>query len=430
MIEALRLYRAERNIALAARLHIRETRAEISEAHSPTHLGNTARLSQLVGAMYAFSPKELQLAYFAGWHHDMVRSPSEDPNVNDEERSAAVAKTHMEEMNARGIFSTTEEERQTVVHAVINHGKKPDFFLGLQTREEIPQGLPDRIHAALFVADKLEANGSRVIARRSSFVAGDRLHQPTGDWQKFGFEPDRDEALVVAVESILRLAFINPQYAYPERLRIIVDPLYEVQREFVRGVLKAKGLSLRDIASILTERLGPDGKSIIMTRKETKQLLLPAQPNQLAYDLEDVTGITDAQVDDTSEDVANSALETVLYFSSQYKQSLDALITSWDPRGHAAQRWHQQMVEYASGTWFKKIEAIIDKEKWSQVINLAENFSENHRPIMLRFRDEVMGSSHTLDDLLLSLRYFLPALITRGPVLLAYNIYSRIRRKK
>lgn len=340
----------ERNIDLLMRYYVNQSGGEVSEAHSPTHLRNTARLTQLGGILYGFSPQELLLAYFAGDFHDLIRSPNEDSAIKDDEASARRAVAELILMSDRGLFDTSPEERRAVEFAIANHGKPPAFFLDSETRDQIPQDLKDRIHAALFIADKIEANGARVIARRCSFVAGNRLHDPDGDLQKFGFRPDRDEALVVAVESLLRLGITNPQHIYPEKIRRIVDPLYKVQREFVRGIFSAKGIRISDMAKLLLDRKGPDGKNML----DMRELSAPQDQGELAKFLEDRTGISDEDIAATAEDVANSAIEAVLYFSRDYKADMDGLIKSWMPRGGAAEKWRGQMVEYSSGKWFNQ----------------------------------------------------------------------------
>lgn len=340
----------ERNINLLTRICAARSDGEISEAHSPTHLITTARMTELVGILFSFTPSEFSLAYIAGASHDSKRSPSEDPTLKDEEISTRNAVLLMEGISNRGIFITTPQEREAVGFSVRNHGNVPTIFLDDEARDQIPSDLNSRIHAALFVADKIEANGARVIARRSSFVAGDRLHNPEGDWQKFGYQPDRDEALVVAVESMLRLGIINPQHIYPEKVRDVVDPLYEVQREFVRGVFGAKELRIPDVAKLLLDRKREDGKNMLEARK----LQAPKDPEELAAFLSERTGVSDESITAASEDVVDSAVETVLYFSRDYRFDLDELMRAWIPRGQAADRWAFDMQEYANGNWYNQ----------------------------------------------------------------------------
>lgn len=342
-----------RHIAFLMRLQVAKDGGEVSEAHSPTHLRNTARLTQLVGSIYGFTPQEAKLAYFAGVFHDIVRSPGEDPNSTDEVRSASLAQDQLVAMNDRGIIVASDEEREAVAFAIENHGTKPAYFLDPNTREDTPQSLPDRIHTALFVADKLEANGARVIARRSSFVAGERLHRSDGDLQEFGFRPDRHEFLVVAVESLIRLAYVNPQEMYPRKLRLVVNPLYDVQREFVAGVLANNPDygSMLKMAELLLRTRRKDGKNLL----EARGISAPNDVRTLALDLDEKTGLDTTYLGLDPQDVRNSSGEAVQYFSSQYKENLDNLIDEWKPKGRASKRWRRLMLEYSSGKWFNQV---------------------------------------------------------------------------
>lgn len=171
----------------------RERGEDVSEAHSFVHLNNVSKLTPFVGALYGYTPREKILSQIAGLFHDLVRSPSEDPNVKDEEASARAAKLKLEELDNVREVATTEEEREAIAYAVVRQGQYPAWFSGSSKREQVPQTLQDKLWLALFVADKMEANGVRVIARRSSFVAGDRLQREDGDWRQFGFKPKQDE---------------------------------------------------------------------------------------------------------------------------------------------------------------------------------------------------------------------------------------------
>ncbi len=343
----------ERHLAYLMRLRFADIGGEISEAHGPTHLRNTARLTQLVGSVYGFTPQENRLAYVGGLFHDVIVSPRKEASSMDAELSADEARTQLDAMNNRRILVTTDEEREAVVDGIRHHGEKPGLFMDPQTREEIPHTLSERIHAALFVADKLEANGARVIARRSSYVAGDRLHRANGDLQEFGFKPNRDEFLVVAVESLIRLAYVNPQEMYPRKLRLIVDPLYDVQREFVAGVLanNPKNGSMLKMAGLLLRTRRSDGKNLL----EARGISAPSDVKKLALDLDDKTGLDVSYLGLDPEDVRNSSGEAVQYFSSHYQENLDTLIDRWKPKGRASKRWRRLMLEYSSGKWFNQV---------------------------------------------------------------------------
>lgn len=313
---------------------------DVSEAHSPAHLGGVAETTQPIGKIYGFAGRELELSFAGGWFHDAVRSDTEDPTVGDEEASAKEAYRVLLEAGL-----VIKEEGAAIAYAIERQGRYPEWWSDLETRERLPETLEEKLHLALFVADKMDANGVRVIARRSQFVAGNRLRAEGGDWRKFGFQFDRDEALVVAIESLLRLAFINPEGIYPLRLKPVVEPLYQVQREFVLGVLHGLHLTVEDIARLLLETKTGEGKNILQVRK------ISALENisGLAKLITVKSGIVDEAVARASEDIASSALETVEYFSHRYQEDLDRLALKWIPAGEKAREWRQGMIDYMEG---------------------------------------------------------------------------------
>lgn len=220
-----------------------------------------------------------------------------------------------------------------------------------KTRNADLVDLGEKLHIALFVADKMTANGYDVMRRRSSFVAGERLHE--GDLKEFGFDfyNDRDKLLVVAAESALRLGFINPESMYPDRLKVVVGPLYETQREYVRGVYRALGVSNKEITQLLLgedpgtgqRRKRSDGKSMAAIRAE--KFGIPLDFDKLTTALAERTGITDAAIEETPLSVTDAARETVAYFSFGYETDLDELTREWKPETDVARRWHAQMMD-------------------------------------------------------------------------------------
>lgn len=313
----------------------------VSESHSVSHLRNVAKLTQKVGSVYGFTDRENELAYAAGWFHDAVRSPTEDPAVGDEEASARESYRILKKAE----LFITNGERLAIVYAIERQGRYPEWWSDQENRETVPEGLEKRLHLALFVADKMEANGVRVIARRSQFVAGDRLRSEKGDWRNFGFQPDKDESLVVAIESLLRLAFINPEGIYPLRLKPVIGPLYTVQREFVLGVFRGLNLKVGDIARLLLETKTGEGKNILQVRK----ISAPENVSELAGLITSKSGVTDDGIASVSDDLASSALETVEYFSGRYQGGLGQLIFEWEPGGQKAREWKKAMKDYEEG---------------------------------------------------------------------------------
>src|SRR3989344_1731079 len=281
----------------------------VSEAHNAQHLRNVALLTQVIGNYFDFLPEEQKLAYVTGWFHDAVRKPTEDPSVSDEMVSAHAAVNFLQNAHKRNLTTVTRDQCTAVSWAIENHGQIPNWLMNEKTRNHSPRNLRDKLWLALFVADKIEANGARVIARRSSFVAGDRLHNSKGDWQTFGFQPYRDELVVVAVESILRLSLINPEEIYPDRLKPLVSPLYTLQRQFVTGVLAASGHTLETISNLLLTQRDNHGRTILEKRnlcdvKETRNLV------------ELISARSGLREDSASDDLAQAARETVKYFAT------------------------------------------------------------------------------------------------------------------
>lgn len=312
---------------------------EVTEAHSTFHLRKVAELTQKIGEIYGLSRREKELAYTAGWFHDIIRSPS-GPGVGDEEVSAKETRRILE-----GAGLITKEEATAITYAIEKQGHYPKWLTDPETREKFPEALAEKVRLVLFVADKMEQNGVRAIARRCSFVAGDRLRSEKGDWRTFGFEPDKDEGLVVAIASVYRLALINPEEIYPLKLYSFVFPLYEVQREFVRGVFRGFNLKVKDIAHLLLERKDEKGRNILQAMK----IEAPLDPKELIELIISRIKITDEEIAFVSDDLASSSVETVDYFSRRYQEDFRQLVIDWKPAGEKAREWRKSMMDYMKG---------------------------------------------------------------------------------
>lgn len=318
---------------------------ELSGAHSKSHLTITANLTQPIGKIYQFSERELFLSYFASLFHDIIRSPLEDSQKQDEKLSAEIAVKLLQQFNPQ------DDEKEAIAYAIENHGTNPVWMEDPAKRENPTQNLKEKLHFALYVADKIEQNGVRVIARRSAFVAGERLKKADGDLKVFGFKPDKDELLVVAIESTLRLTLINPENIYPQKLRPILVPLFKVQRIFTCAILKSLSLGIEDIAGIILDTRRADGKNLIEVRR-----IKGIKDNQDLTDMIAKMGqITDLEIQSVSTDLVKSSGEAVEYFGSYFEQDIDQLMLNWKPQNKIAQDWQRQMVEYLNGTWLNSI---------------------------------------------------------------------------
>ncbi len=316
---------------------------QLSGAHSKSHLIITANLTQLVGKIYKFSDQELFLSYFAALFHDIVRSPAQDKDLKDEELSSKQASKLLEN------FKVSDEEKEAVSYAIINHGSNPKWMENPITREDLPQSLKEKVRFALFVADKIEQNGVRVIARRSAFIA--ERFAPAGDLKSFGFVSGKDELLAVAIESIIRLTFITPQYIYSNKLEPLLKPLYKIHLDFVSGILKALNLSVERLAEILLNTKRSDGKNFLDIRK-----IQVKDQHELINLIEKNGQITDQKIQQVADQLKEASREAINYFSSNYKTDLDQVIRKWNPESKIGKDWYGQMIEYLNGNWYKSIE--------------------------------------------------------------------------
>lgn len=327
-------------VAELAREALRDGGTNNSFSHDEAHARRTAELTQQIADLYGFCQQEKKFVYAAAYFHDLKRSPTEDPTVGDEKASAKKARMLLEKAG-----SVTVKEVEAIAYAIENHGHYPECLRDIVTRERIPEALEEKLHLVLFVADKIEQNGVRGIARGFQFMAGDHLRAEGGGWRSFGFKPDRDEALVIAIEGLLRLAFINPEGIYPSRLKPVVAPLYQTLREAVLGGLSMLGLRVEDIARLLLESKTRDGRNIL----EVRQISAPQNINDLAELISVRSGICNQDIAAASALLAFSVSEAVEYFSRNYNKDLGELISLWRPLGQKAQEWQRAMKEEMAG---------------------------------------------------------------------------------
>lgn len=319
--------------------------------HELSHLENVARLTELAGLVAGYCLRDIEISRIAGWFHDFKRSMNETNAESDETLSATAASSFLKEMYRKQLYYATCDERHAIEHAILSNGRPPKFWTD---RPDIKQwNLSERIQSTLFVADKMEANGVWVIARRSQFVAGARLRSEEADLPKYGLQPNRDENKTVLLEGALRIAFINPEGIYPPLFKPLTARMYDPQRDFLHGLLAAEGMSIEDYAKLLleTKRLeDPEQPNYLQARK-----LSVSSTTELAGRLRFVGGLSDEGIQTAKGDLASSAAEGVSYFSSHYKQPLEELVQSWQPQHTKAQLWKKDMLEYVSGEWFNQM---------------------------------------------------------------------------
>ncbi len=334
---------------------VKEHRAGTQElSHDEQHLERVGGFAIRLGESYGFEPQTLALGYIAGKLHDAQRSTGENPETKDEEISGQVARNLMLILNESGQFPNTETQREAVVYAIENQGHSPARSEDPNIRDKVPPSLSERIHMLLFAGDKIaEANGPWIIARRPHFMAA-RLNNPDGTWQEFGFIPGRDEALVTAVETAIRMSIVSVEQTYPRQLKETIAPLFRVQREFALGLYRALGITAGEVSDILLNRIDSQtNKNILQKRKHRA----PNDEVNLTSFIVDRSGLSTQAILEVENDQADSALEATNYFSSGYQQELDDLVRRWQPIGIMAKDWHQGMLWYLEGSLFDRLTA-------------------------------------------------------------------------
>lgn len=324
---------------------------KIYSGHDESHLRSVAQLTELAGLAAGYCLRDIELSRIAGWFHDFERSMNETNSKSDESLSAKAATEFSKQIHTTELYYTTSDEREAIEYAILKAGRPPECFtkkpdLNLWT-------LPERIPAALFVADKMEANGVWVIARRSQFVAGARLRAEDADLPKYGLQPGRDENKAVLLEGAVRIAFINPEGVYPPIFKPLTSKMYNLQRDFLHGLLAAERLSIEDYAKlILNTKLltDPNQSNYLEARK-----LKVTNEADLIEKLRLTGGLSEDGIEKAHGDLASSAAEAVAYFSSQYEQPLEELVKNWKPQYDRAKAWQTDMLEYLSGEWFNQM---------------------------------------------------------------------------
>lgn len=322
-------------------------------SHDPGHLERVGAFVIRLGERYGFAEQVLALGYVAGKTHDAKRTAGENPDCKDEEISAQVANRLLLDLNRSSDFVTSYRQRQAVMYAIEHQGEAPARFNDPATRNLTPPRLAEKLHLLLFSGDKIaEANGPWITARRPHFMASRLRNAKDGAWQEFGFIPDRDEALVTAAETAIRMAIVSVEETYPKQLKETIAPLFRVQREFGLGLYKALSLTPETVADLLLNRIDPEtGKNILQKRKYKA----PDNVVGLGAFIAKRSGLTNKQIASAEEDQANSAMETVEYFAGNHQKSLENLVQNWQPQGKMAQQWHQGMLWYLEGTLFDRL---------------------------------------------------------------------------
>ncbi|MFA4946118.1 MAG: HD domain-containing protein [Candidatus Micrarchaeia archaeon] len=356
----------ERAAAMGAFVHLRFRKGydKVSPAHNWGHVQRVATYAPEIVRALGGTAAEAEVARTAGYMHDLVRLPTET-----ETHGGAGARMTKEVFarNAKGPFGFTDTETALIANAITKH-ESPPALLKTANKDNPRMDAIDRIQLAIWIADKLEANGQYVMARRAGFVGGERVRE--GDLAKKGFKP-QDAALAVALESYIRLNIKNDQTLYPKYFLPVVDEMFNVQRDFYYALLKELGLTEEQVAKLVVEKGMAKKEEVDKTeakRADTRKLIA-----------------------ERDADSAKSALELVNHFSSEkwYRRDLKESIAGFRPRNKKAREWKAGMERYMRGGLAsdirKKIRLVEAESPPVTARREREFYSNVHRILAMRW---------------------------------------------
>lgn len=227
-----------------------------------------------------------ELARAGGYLHDIVRAPTEmvKAETMDDEQASAEKATPMLFKLIKSHISLTVPEMNAILASIRTTTVINDPELLASKEKDRMSYLfedPTRlVRFAVFAADKNDANGAFVIARRSQFVGGERLTKAGGDLNSIKrqleergapFAKQFDSELVVLLESFIRLNVKNNPEVYPRWFRPVVDTLFEQQLEFYYALLAHRNANEDYLAKLLAALEFPGIKPADIEKWEAKR---------------------------------------------------------------------------------------------------------------------------------------------------------------
>jgi hypothetical protein len=309
-----------------------------SAAHDFGHVERVANGAYSLVRVLGGTEREAELAKAGGYLHDLVRSRTE--LIDDEMLSAKKAKPVLGRLVKSGII--TRWDANTILAAIMTKSV-PQQLLSGSKKERVSYFLKDRsrlVRLAVFIADKIDANGAFSMARRSQFVGGERFYM--GDLKLFKQHLERegnalakhfDPELAILLESYLRLGLKNNQSFYPKWFRPIVDGLYEEQKEFYFALLAHMGLHEAEVARMLIDMNFPGAEARSIVKWESKR------PD------------SDGMVNKVNQEQVDAALEIVKFFGARKNLGIDTaeLVRRFRPNNKKAKEWRREMLSYLDG---------------------------------------------------------------------------------
>lgn len=321
----------------------------VSETHSENHLRGVSELSKVIAEEYGLPQREVVLVQIPSRFHDSERSGREDLGLQDEQASVDQLNRFLDHAEMRGKFSVSLDEREAMGFATLYHGKTPAHFKDPLTKEDTPVELKDRLHTVLYVADALQKLGFPLIYRRSAFVGGERIgvnkEGKRGDMIDMTHQGvPIDPVSAVLLESAVRLGWKNSEGDYPKRLARFIQEPFRIQREWVTGLLAARGLTLATWSEMLMSTFAPKGENVFQLAKSNLDNV-PATVQEVEEILLARSGITPEMIQEASfdPDLMSSSVEAVEYFSGRFLEDTGKVIREWNPQGEHAKMWKKGM---------------------------------------------------------------------------------------
>lgn len=340
-----------------------ESKGELSGAHSFGHVSRVATYAGEIASALGADERTQELAKVAGYLHDFVRNKAEqtDAAFDDEVLAAQQAKPLLEGLGKSQKdtgYQFTPEEVSTVTAAIKTHTVPKDILADEKTRHTTPQGR-DLVRLAVWLADKTEANGHYVVARRGQFVAGERYHD--GDLKKWRESLPAEVAVKVTpaiaflLETYVRRYVKNDASQYPKWYKPVSSELFGQQRQFVKALYAATGLTEEDVEHMIVQHKYPG-----VTKEQMEKAVAARPARNDAISTEEILKV--------SPEHSRAALRMVAHFSSPKHRGMDTAkaILAFKPESPGERDWHQQMKGYLGGNLkpiIKEISKHVEREE-------------------------------------------------------------------
>lgn len=275
--------------------------------------------------------------------HDYVRSPRQDIGGSDERRSAEETEIILVQMNNRGIYLTTAQEREAIAYAIERHEETPYWLKNPLTRNKVPEEQKNRLWLALWFADGLDKTGEWAVIKRTFYCAA-RLTR--GDLKEARYvgsnekimnssgKPDIIDAILI--QSALQRGWSNLESMY-SMISSIAKPAFEVEKRWILGLLAAKELTLSGWAEMSYNTVNNKGENIFQFSRANPY---PVSIEEVIKTLVENSGIKDEEVQEAAydRDRVNSAVEIALYLSQNQDKPLGQVLRVWQPKGEEAKK--------------------------------------------------------------------------------------------